>query len=253
MRSAWIFAVLVAVLAVSSSASAKKDKAKAKKKAAPPDEGPPKDESWKKKPIESYTDADLEKLYEQWEEDEDELPLDELPEWDPRKPQPQIDFSKLDMSDTDNVMRATKKGKTVMMFVKVSGNPTKEEAEGISSIWQTGLWNTHISADRFSLEDDRVIFVFKDGDHAWEAREYFLEQERCYDVQLESKTYCGKHFPECEGELKEKEAKDKANNEKAVQERKKREEKEKKKKEKAEKKKKEKEASKGSIDEKDEL
>ena len=107
------------------------------------------------------SDADLEKLYEQWEEDEDELPLDELPEWDPRKPQPQIDFSKLDMSDTDNVMRATKKGKTVMMFVKVSGNPTKEEAEGISSIWQTGLWNTHISADRFSLEDDRVIFVFK--------------------------------------------------------------------------------------------
>ena len=107
------------------------------------------------------SDADLEKLYEQWEEDEDELPLDELPEWDPRKPQPQIDFSKLDMSDTDNVMRATKKGKTVMMFVKVSGNPTKEEAEGISSIWQTGLWNTHISANRFSLEDDRVIFVFK--------------------------------------------------------------------------------------------
>ena len=58
MRSAWIFVVLVAVLAVSSSSEAKKDKAKAKKKAAPTDEGPPmppKDESWKKKPIESYT------------------------------------------------------------------------------------------------------------------------------------------------------------------------------------------------------
>ena len=80
-----------------------------------------------------------------------------------------------------------------------------------------------------------------------------MEQERCYDVQLESKTYCGKHFPECEGELKEKEAKDKVDKEKKVQERKKREEKEKKKKEKAEKKKKEKAASKGSIDEKDEL
>ena len=93
----------------------------------------------------------------------------------------------------------------------------------------------------------------QDGDHAWEARDYFLEQERCYDVQLESKTYCGKHFPQCEKELKEKEAKDKEKNEKAVQDRKKKEEKEKKKKEKAEKKKKEKEASKGSIDEKDEL
>ena len=107
------------------------------------------------------SDHDLERLYEQWEEDEDPLEPDELPEWDPRRPQPTIDFSKLDMSDTDNVMRATKKGKTVMMFVKVSGNPTPKETEDISSIWQTGLWNTHISADRFSLEDDRVIFVFK--------------------------------------------------------------------------------------------
>ena len=216
------------------------------------------------------SDHDLERLYEQWEEDEEPLDPDELPEWDPRRPQPTIDFSKLDMSDTDNVMRATKKGKTVMMFVKVSGKPTKEETEGITSIWQTGLWNTHISADRFQLEDDRVIFVFKvsdsflplvycnsiiyeitiakDGDHAWEAREYFLEQERCYDVQLESKTYCGKHFPECEVELKEKEAKEKVDKEKAVQERKKREEKEKRKKEKEEKKQKE-----ASADKKDEL
>ena len=109
----------------------------------------------------SQSDHDLERLYEQWEEDEEPLEPDELPEWDPRRPQPTIDFSKLDMSDTDNVMRATKKGKTVMMFVKVSGNPTPKETEDISSIWQTGLWNTHISADRFSLEDDRVIFVFK--------------------------------------------------------------------------------------------
>ena len=109
----------------------------------------------------SHSDHDLERLYEQWEEDEEPLEPDELPEWDPRRPQPTIDFSKLDMSDTDNVMRATKKGKTVMMFVKVSGNPTPKETEDISSIWQTGLWNTHISADRFSLEDDRVIFVFK--------------------------------------------------------------------------------------------
>ena len=36
------------------------------------------------------SDADLERLYEQWEEDDDPLPVDELPEWDPRKPQPQV-------------------------------------------------------------------------------------------------------------------------------------------------------------------
>ena len=37
-----------------------------------------------------FSDADLERLYEQWEEDDEPLPVDELPEWDPRKPQPQV-------------------------------------------------------------------------------------------------------------------------------------------------------------------
>ena len=31
-----------------------------------------------------YSDADLERLYQQWEEDDEDLPLDELPDWDPR-------------------------------------------------------------------------------------------------------------------------------------------------------------------------
>lgn len=104
----------------------------------------------------------MEKLYEQWEEDEEPLPVDELPDWDPRKPRPGLDLS--DMSkfqDADEIIKASKKGQSVMMFVKISGNPTKEEAEEISGIWQTGLWNSHISADRFMIEDDRALFLFK--------------------------------------------------------------------------------------------
>ena len=34
----------------------------------------------KKKDIRDYSDADFERLYEQWEEDEEELPEDEKPE-----------------------------------------------------------------------------------------------------------------------------------------------------------------------------
>ena len=34
----------------------------------------------KKKDIRDYTDADFEKLYDQWEEDEEELPEDEKPD-----------------------------------------------------------------------------------------------------------------------------------------------------------------------------
>merc|ERR1712150_319047 len=147
--------------------------------------------AWKKKNLSDYTDHDLEKLYEQWEE------VDELPEWDPRKPRPGIDLS--DMSkfgDTEDFLKASKKGQSVMMFVKVSNIASKAEAEEITSIWQTGLWNTNIHVDRFMIEDDRAIFMFKDGSLAWEAKDYLLEQERCLEVQLEQKTYHGYHTPE---------------------------------------------------------
>ena len=70
------------------------------------------------------SEADLEKLYEQWEEaDEDELPPDELPDWDPRKPKPGIDFS--DMSkfkDPEDFLKVSKKGQSLMAFVRVWTN-----------------------------------------------------------------------------------------------------------------------------------
>ena len=109
-----------------------------------------------------FSDRDLEKLLEQWDEDEEPLPNDELPEWDPKKVKPGLDLS--DMSkfkEPEDFLKASKKGQSVMMFVRVSGEPTRPEAEEISSIWQTGLWNNHVSVDRFMVEDDRAIFLFK--------------------------------------------------------------------------------------------
>lgn len=63
--------------------------------------------------------------------------------------------------EPEDFLKASKKGQSVMLFVRVSGNPTRAEAEEISGIWQTGLYNSHISVDRFMIEDDRAIFLFK--------------------------------------------------------------------------------------------
>ena len=38
------------------------------------------------------SDADLERLLDQWEEDDEPLPPDELPEGHPDRPQPQMDL-----------------------------------------------------------------------------------------------------------------------------------------------------------------
>ncbi|XP_053687838.1 LDLR chaperone boca [Sabethes cyaneus] len=157
--------------------------------------------AWAKKDIRDYSDADLERLLDQWEEDEEPLEPDELPEH--LRPAPPIDMSQLDMSNPENILKASKKGKTLMSFVMVNGNPTREETEEITKLWQTSLWNNHIQAERYLIDDNRAIFMFKEGSQAWEAKDFLIEQERCLQVTIENKDYKGKHNPAAEEEAKD--------------------------------------------------
>lgn len=43
------------------------------------------------------------------------------------------------------------------------------------------------------MDDNRAIFMFKDGSQAWIAKDYLVEQERCESVTIESKVYPGKY------------------------------------------------------------
>ncbi|KAM7313583.1 LDLR chaperone boca [Ixodes scapularis] len=157
--------------------------------------------AWAKKDIRDYNEADLERLYDQWEEDEEPLEPDELPEH--LRPSPKIDLSNLDPSNPENILKMTKKGKMLMTFVSVTGNPTKQELEDITTIWQTSLMNNHISVDRFLIGENRAIFSFKDGSQAWEAKDFLVEQERLESITIENKVYPGKH-----SKAKDQEAKD---------------------------------------------
>merc|ERR1712088_1110965 len=128
-------------------------------------------EDWtgRQKDVRDYSDADMHKLLEEWDKDEEPIPPDELPDGHPDKPRPPLDISKIK-------------------------NPRdRDEVAEISSLWQTGLMNNHVTSERFQIEDDRVMFLFHDGADAWEAKDFFIEQERCEEVQLEQKTYHGKY------------------------------------------------------------
>lgn len=107
-----------------------------------------------------------------------------------------------------------------MTFVQVSGEPTRHEAEELTKLWQSALWNNHIQAERsfifsyynnadvqlkltfqylfyrFMVDDNRAIFMYKDGAQAWEAKNYLIEQDRCFSVTVENKVYPGKGNPE---------------------------------------------------------
>lgn len=150
---------------------------------------------WAKKDLSFYNDADLERLFDQWEEDEEPLEPDELPEH--LRPVPPIDFSQFkDNPDPESLLKLTKKGRTLMVFVSVDGSPTRDEAETITKLWQTSLFNSHIQAERYMVEDSRAIFLFKDGAQAWDAKDFLIDQQRCKSVTIENKTYRGKHTKE---------------------------------------------------------
>lgn len=80
------------------------------------------------------------------QEDEEPLEEDELPEH--LRPMPKVNFNEIDPNNPEKFLETSKKGRTLMTFVKVSGNPTKDETEEITKLWQGSLWNNHIQAER---------------------------------------------------------------------------------------------------------
>ncbi|KOC68414.1 LDLR chaperone boca [Habropoda laboriosa] len=146
-----------------------------------------KKKSWRDKDIRDMTDADLEHLLDQWEENDEPLEPDELPEH--LRPSPQIDMSKLDMSNPDNILKMTKKGKGVMMFVDTNEDISAKDAEVIMQIWQSSLQNNHIIAERYPIDEKRSVFLFREGSQAVDAKNYLLQQPELSHVTLEGQTY----------------------------------------------------------------
>ena len=56
-----------------------------------------------------FSDYDIEMLFDQWEKDEEPIPVDELQIGDPNRPPPEIDFSKINPDEPDALLKATKR------------------------------------------------------------------------------------------------------------------------------------------------
>lgn len=147
------------------------------------------EEKKKKKDIRDYNDADMARLLEQWEEGDD-IEEGDLPEH--KRSPPPVDFSKLDPKNPEGILQMAKKGKTIMVFVTVTGNPTEKETEEITSLWQGSLFNANYDIQRFIVGSNRAIFMLRDGGYAWEIKDFLVKQDRCADVTLEGQVYPGK-------------------------------------------------------------
>ncbi|XP_078058079.1 LRP chaperone MESD [Mustelus asterias] len=180
--AAWFWALLLVVLL--SGAAGEEERPKAGKK---------------KKDIRDYNDADMARLLEEWEKDDD-IEEGDLPEH--KRTSPPIDFSQIDPSNPENLLKATKKGKTLMIFVTVSGNPTEKDTEEITSLWQGSLYNANYDVQRFVVGSDRAIFMLRDGSYAWEIKDFLINQDRCADVTVEGQMYPGKAAEKKKNETK---------------------------------------------------
>ncbi|XP_007519413.1 LRP chaperone MESD [Erinaceus europaeus] len=183
--SGWVLALLLVLCAadllLGPRACAAEGPARAPGEAPPPPR--------KKKDIRDYNDADMARLLEQWEKDDD-IEEGDLPEH--KRPAAPIDFTQIDPSKPESILKMTKKGKTLMMFATVSGNPSEKETEEITSLWQGSLFNANYDVQRFIVGSDRAIFMLRDGSYAWEIKDFLVGQDRCAEVTLEGQVYPGK-------------------------------------------------------------
>lgn len=159
-----------------------------------------KDKPKKKKDIRDYNDADMARLLEQWEEDDD-IEEGDLPEH--KRSPPPIDFSKVDASKPEELLKMSKKGRTLMVFATVSGDPTEKETEEITGLWQGSLFNANYDIQRFVVGSNRVIFMLRDGSVAWEVKDFLVSQDRCAEVTVEGQVYPGKAAKEGDSKTKQ--------------------------------------------------
>ncbi|EGT56358.1 CBN-BMY-1 protein [Caenorhabditis brenneri] len=156
------------------------------------------DKQKKKKDLTSYTDADLEKLYEEWEEnDDEELEEDEKPEHKRKPPQMDLDSMKAKAKNPEDLLAMSKKGQTLMLFVGVidPAHPDRTDirpfTEKWTALWQSQLYNNHVDLQVFVIDDNRAIFMFKDGEQAFEAKKFLLKQEYVTEVTIEGQSFDG--------------------------------------------------------------
>ncbi|XP_020608414.1 LDLR chaperone boca-like [Orbicella faveolata] len=146
------------------------------------------------KNILDYNEADLYKLLDQWEEnDEDIDEEDRYDDHDPRKPPPPTGgFDPLQFKgDPMALLKQSKKGKVVMLFVSVAGTPSRKDTEQITARWQTSLFNAQFQVERYLVSDDRALFMLKDGSHAWDVKDFLITQPDCKLVEFDNQQFPG--------------------------------------------------------------
>ncbi|RNA00676.1 LDLR chaperone boca [Brachionus plicatilis] len=153
-----------------------------------------------KKNLVDMTDAEIEKLAEEWDKDEEELPEDEKPLHERKNFGQPIDVQNFLKSGNpgEAVKMFNKKNKPMMIFVEVNKKLNKLQAEEKTKLWATSLFNAHYEVNRFMVDDHQAIFMINDGSKSWEIKDYLIQQKDCNLVTIDQDKYPGKYADKSE-------------------------------------------------------
>ena len=116
----------------------------------PKDPKEEKKEKLRKKDISDWDDGDVETVFEEWEDNDEELPDDELPAHHPKKKPQGLGLSIEDMKKKkpEELSRLSQKGKQMMIFVTAT-TKKRDDTERITQIWATSLFNANYEVNRY--------------------------------------------------------------------------------------------------------
>ncbi len=88
--------------------------------------------------------------------------------------------------DPQDLMKKSKQGKPVMIFVGVAGSPPDQaQTDRVSARWVQSLQNAHISVERYVVAPDRVLLLTHDGSKAWQIKDYLITLSDCTTVSFD--------------------------------------------------------------------
>ncbi|KHJ43732.1 hypothetical protein D918_06237 [Trichuris suis] len=135
-----------------------------------------------------YTDKDIEGLFDQWEENDDEsLDWDEIDGW---KRPPTLDLNLLKVRNNEEASRILKKGRRMSLYVRFDPTLSRRQVDEVTNIWLIRFFNSHIQSQRRFINDKEVEFLFFDGAQSWDAKKFILEQDEVLELMLEGNKRC---------------------------------------------------------------
>jgi len=87
-----------------------------------------------------------------------------------------------------------------MVFVDIRGQPTEDERDLITQLWELNMINAfNIEAQRFPIAPNRVIFKLNKGEQVLPLGKMLRTEERCLSFQVEQELYLCPGHPQWDG------------------------------------------------------